>query len=132
MTRSVLAVTAGLLSLIILTYIATMIAFVLFISSNSSPSVTPAYLIISTVYILLFAITGGFITASVSIETPQRDIAILSVIVFLIWIVSSILQFGRQPILYSLLLLITLPVAILAGGRIKINRLKKEEDSHYI
>jgi hypothetical protein len=78
---------------------------------------------------VLFGIAGGFITASVSIETPHRDTALLSALVFLLWIVSSIIQFERQPIWYSLLLLVTIPMAVLAGGHIKINKLKKEEDS---
>ena len=132
MTRSILAVTAGLLSVIILTYIATMVAMVVFITANGNPSITPAYLIISTVYIVIFGIIGGFITASISTEAPQRDITILSAMVFLLWIVSSIIQFERQTIWYSLLLVITLPMAVLAGGHIKISRLKKEEDSQYI
>lgn len=131
MTRSVLAVTAGLLSLIILTYIATMVAVVLFVSANSNPSPTTIYLAISAVYTVLFGIMGGFITASVSTETPHRDIAILSTIIFLLCVISLIIQFGRQPIWYSLLLLVTVPMAALTGGQIKINKFKKEEDSKY-
>lgn len=131
MARSVLAVTSGLLSLIILTYLATMVVLVVFISTNGNPSPNSIYFVISTVYIILFGIAGGFITASVSIETPQSDVAILSAIVFLLWIVSSLVQFNRQPIYYSLLLLITLPMAVLAGGHIKIKKLKKEEDSQF-
>lgn len=131
MTKSIMAVAAGLLSLIILTYIATMVATIVILSGNVNPSSNPVFLIISAVYIVLFGINAGFITASVSTETPQRDIAILSAIVFILWIISAAIQFHNQPIMYSLLLLIILPMAVLAGGQIKINRFKKEEDSQF-
>ncbi len=131
MSRSVLAVTAGLLSLIILTYIATMVAAVIFISTNNNLYYSTLYLVISVVYTLLFGTAGGFITASVSTETPQRDITILSAIVFLLSIISSILQFQKQPIWYSLILLVSVPIAVLIGGQLRMNKLKKEENSQF-
>jgi len=120
MARSVIAVTAGLLGLIILTYIATMVATIVILSGNVNPAPTPVFLVISALYIVLFGVAGGFITASVSTETPHRDIAILSAIVFVLWIISSIIQFERQSIYYSLLLLVTLPMAVLAGDRVGV------------
>jgi len=131
MARSVLAVIAGLLSLIILTYMANMVVAVIFMPGNNNHALSPIYFGVIAVFIVLFGIIGGFITASVSNETPQRDIAILSAIVFLLWIISSVIQFERQSIWYSLLLLITLPMAVLAGGQIKINKFKREEESQY-
>ena len=108
-----------------------MVATIILLSGNSNLTPTPVYLAVSAIYIILFGVIGGFITASVSTESPQRDIAILSAIIFLLWIISSIIQFDRQSIYYSLLLLITLPMGILAGGHIKINKVKKEEDSQF-
>jgi len=131
MTRSIIAVTAGLLSLIILTYIANMVALIVFMSANGNPNHTAVYLVVSAVYTVSFGIAGGFMTANISTETLHRDISILSALVFLLWFISSIFQLGRQPIWYSLLLLITVPMAVLAGGQIRISKLKKEEDSQF-
>ena len=131
MVRSVLAVTAGLLSLTILTYMATVAAILVLFSSSGNTAPTPFYLSISAFYTAFFAILAGYITASVSKETPQRDIAILSLVVFIYSIVMIFLRTGQQPIWYTLLLVIVIPMAILTGGQIKIGRIKREEDSRY-
>ena len=131
MVRSILAITTGLLWLIILTNIAAAVVAFLFVASTGNLSFTPGYLIISAIYSVLFALAAGFITASISKETPQRDIAILSFVVFIISIVFLIIRLNQQPIWYALLLIIVIPMAILTGGQIKVNRVRKEEDSRY-
>jgi hypothetical protein len=133
MVRSILAVISGFLWLLILTNIATvLVVFVLF-SSGGNIYPTPGFLIINAAFNLLFAIPAGFITASISKETPQRDIAILALVIFIFSIASLFLitRVSQQPVWYSIILIILIPLTVLIGGQIKIKRVKKEEDSRY-
>lgn len=79
-----------------------------------------SYLLINLGYTAAAGIAGGYVTTWVARENPLVYALALAVIVLLLGALSALQLRGQQPILYQVLLTALTPVAVIAGGLLRL------------
>jgi hypothetical protein len=72
---------------------------------------------------LIFSMLGGYITARYSRGNPVAHAFMLALVVLLLNAVSGVQMKGRQPVYYLMILMIIPPLAVLAGGFLRLHQL---------
>jgi hypothetical protein len=80
------------------------------------------YLLLNLVYSAAFAISGGYVTAFIAKSDPLRNTMMLAIVVLLLSGLSALQLRGQQPVIYQFALIILTPIAVLAGGLIRMHQ----------
>jgi hypothetical protein len=120
--RSFLAILAGFATMAVLVTVATSTI------SKSLPRLIGEpdhprrrYLLLNLAYSAAFAASGGYVTAIVAKADPLRNVLMLSIVILLLSALSAIQMRGKQPVTYQLALIVSTPVAALAGGLLRMH-----------
>ena len=71
---------------------------------------------------LIFSILGGYVTARYAEANPQTHAFMLAVAVLLLSAVSAVQMKNKQPIYYLLILTVIPPLAVVAGGILRLHQ----------
>jgi hypothetical protein len=72
---------------------------------------------------LIFSILGGYVTARYSEGNPQTHAFMLAIAVLLLSAISAVQMKNKQPIYYLLILTVIPPLAVLAGGILRLHQM---------
>jgi len=119
--RSVLAVLAGSIAMVVLVIVCTLLAAHAMNIIPGHP--TPGYLAINAACSLLAAVAGGWIAARLSGYKPLHHALALAMIMATLSLVMMIQPSLAQPYDYQLAMAILPPFAALAGGWLAARRM---------
>ena len=126
MARSIWAVVAGFLFIVVLAGVTTTIAHKVspaMFAANGATSNT-AMLLMATVYVGVFATVGCYLTARLAPQNPMKHALILGALGLLFNIAGSVMTWSLYPQWYTILnLLLIMPYAWL-GGRLRENEVR--------
>ncbi|AXC13178.1 hypothetical protein ACPOL_3899 [Acidisarcina polymorpha] len=80
------------------------------------------YLLLNLVYSAAFAATGGYVTAIIARPDPLRHILMLAIVILVLSALSALQLRGQQSISYQFALIVLTPVAVLAGGLLRMHQ----------
>jgi hypothetical protein len=112
--RSVLAVIAGYLAMMIVVIVLTVIVVKAFHLQSGHP--TPAYLTLNILYSLAAALLGGFVAAKIARRSPLAHGIALELIMLALSLVNFSTSAGGQPLGYRIFVVVALPLAAIAGA----------------
>lgn len=125
--HSFLAISGGFLVIALLVAIAT------FVEKLMTPKTTDEVdetlrprrldLLLNLGYSVLFAATGGYVTAWIARENPLVHTLALAMVVLLLSALSALQLKGKQPVGYQLALTALTPLAVLSGGLLRLKQL---------
>jgi len=72
---------------------------------------------------LIFSMLGGYITARYAEGSPLAHAFMLAIVVLLLHAGSALSMKGKQPVYYLFVLIIIPPLAVLAGGMLRLHQL---------
>jgi hypothetical protein len=122
--HSFLAILAGFILIVGLTGIATILLRRL-VPSVASVDAQPDALamMVNIGMALVFSVLGGYVTARYSQGNPVAHAFMLALVVLLLNAVSGVQMKGRQPVYYLMILMVIPPLAVLAGGLLRLHQL---------
>jgi hypothetical protein len=80
----------------------------------------PGYIFVNLGYSFLAAAAGGYVTAWLAAANPLYHVLALCIIVLALAALSAMQSKGKQPIWYQLALIALSPIAVLAGGLVRL------------
>jgi hypothetical protein len=80
----------------------------------------PAYVLVNIAYSFFAAAAGGYITAWIAADNPLPRVLALAIVVLAMSAISALEARGRQPLGYQIALAVLTPIAVLAGGLIRL------------
>jgi uncharacterized membrane protein YfcA len=114
--RSILAVLAGFLSMMVVVVACTLASVALLHLKSGNP--TPGYLVLNVVYSLAGAFLGGWVTARLAGVAPVGHGVALAVLIVLLSALSYVHYTGLQPLGYQIFVTVFPPFAAIAGAAI--------------
>jgi len=119
--RAFLALLAGFATIALLVAIVTALLAKLtprWVESRSGPQA--GYMFVNLGSSFLAAAAGGYVTAWASQANPLVHVLALALVVLALGALSALQQRGKLPIGYSLALVATAPIGVLAGGLVRL------------
>lgn len=91
--------------------------------ARESTAPRPGYLAFNLIYSALAAAAGGYVTARLAVANAIFHVLMLALVVLLLSALSALQLKGKQPVLYQLALIATSPLAVFAGGMLRLGKL---------
>jgi hypothetical protein len=122
--HSFLAILSGFIAIIGLTGIATVLLkhFTPALVRDDAP-LDPFAQAINVGLSLVFSVLGGYVTARFAQSKPLVHALMLAIVVLLLGAISALQMKNRQPTYYLLVLTAIPPLAVLAGGILRLNQI---------
>ena len=122
--HSFLAILLGFIAIIGLTGIATALLkhFAPDMASEDGPA-DPFTMAVHVGMSLVFSGLGGYITARIAQKNPIAHALMLALVVLLLTAFSTLQMKGRQPVYYLLISMTIPPLAVLAGGLLRLHQI---------
>lgn len=106
---------------------AVLIGFATFLLNRTVPEWTAersaskrTYLVVNIGYTIVAALAGGYITTWIARENQFVHLLALALVTLLLGALSALQMRGKQPVLYQLLLAALTPMAVVAGGFLRL------------
>jgi hypothetical protein len=122
--HSFLAILAGFVAIVGLTGIATVLLkrFAPDLAREDAPP-DPFAMAVNVGLGLVFSFLGGYITARFAQGNPLIHALMLALAVLLLSALSAVQMKGKQPLYYLLVLTTIPPMAVLAGGLLRLHQI---------
>jgi hypothetical protein len=123
--HSFLAILSGFIAIIGLTGIATVLLkhFTPALVRDDASLDPPFAMVINVGLSLVFSVLGGYVTARFAQSKPLVHALVLAIVVLLLSAISAVQMKNRQPIYYLLVLTAIPPLAVLAGGILRLHQI---------
>ena len=118
--HSFLAILAGFISVVGLMGIA---SFLLKRLTDAEAPLDPLRMAVNLAVALISAVSGGYVTARYSQANLLAHVLMLAIVVLLLGALSAVQMKGRQPTYYLLVMTAIPPLAVLAGGLLRLRQL---------
>lgn len=129
MLRSIGAVLAGLLAIIILSSATDLVLHATGVFPALGQRMADSLFLLATDYRIVYGVAGCYITARLAPDRPMRHALALGVVGLVVSIAGAVAMWDAGPAWYSLAIIaISMPCAW-AGGRLRVMQLRAHADS---
>ena len=80
----------------------------------------PAYVLVNMGCSFIAAVLGGYLTAWAAGAGALADMLVLAIVVLVLGAISTLMARGPQPVWYQMVLLVTAPLGVVAGGLLRL------------
>ena len=125
MGRSILAVVAGAIVMVV-GVVAANFVLVLLVPAANEPGAAAGHgtaLAVLLLFNLLVGVTGGYVTARVAARAPQRHALVLGIVQVALYVASALVDHGGVPLWWHAGMVVFLVPAVYLGGWLRIVQL---------